>query len=181
MDNKILNEITSIKKMMGLISEATKFVIFDGGYGIEQNNFDDFISKAQQAGETPFLFGNHIFKLNSYGENNDESKNIAPGIHNLQWGVSKPTYTSTGGYPYIASETDFGQPTITTRKGGSGLEFIASPQNGKFYLNKYETSEEAFNEFKSSLGQLTPESKQDVLNMYGENLKKKFGELVNTL
>jgi hypothetical protein len=182
MDNKILNEITSIKKMMGLISEATKFAKFDGGYGIEQNNFDAFISKAKQAKETPFLFGNHIFKLNSYGENN-ESKDIASGIHNLQWGVSKPIYTSTGGYPHIAvTDTDGGQPTITTRKGSSGFEFSAYPQNANFYSPEFKDAKVAFDNFKDNLNRLTPDSKQDVLNMYGEKLKEKFGEeLVNTL
>lgn len=168
--------------MMGLISEATEFAKFDGGYGIEQNNFDTFISKAQQAKETPFLFGNHIFKLNSYGENN-ESKNIAPGIHNLQWLVSKPIYTSAGSYPHISvADTDGGRPTVTTRKGGRGLEFTAFPQNANFYSPVFENSKDAFENFKHNLNQLTPESKQDVLNMYGEKLKEKFGEeLVNTL
>lgn len=180
MDNIILNEITSIKKMMGLITEATEFSKFDGGYGIEKNNFDTFITVAQKAKETPFFFGNHIFKLESYGENND-SKNIAPGIHNLRWYVGKPTYSNPGGYPHIAAAGNY-DARITTRKGGRGLEFTASPQNVNFDSPEFENSKEAFVVFKHNLKQLTSDSRQKVLDMYGEKLKEKFGEeSVNTL
>jgi len=181
---KLMNEKFQqmVNKQLGQVDlyENIKYSKFDADFGLDNGNFNNFLSVASQNKETPFFFNGYIFKLKNYGENNEE-KDIAGDIHNLKWNVYKPLY-SKDGYPYISdSESDtYGGVYVVIRKDMNGLNVETYPDNPSWFRINFEHNKKsAFDSFKNALSTIS--NKEEVIKLFGNKISERFGELSNSL
>lgn len=180
---KIFNEKFNklVNKKLGQVDlyENTKYKNFDADFGLDSGNFNNFLSVASQNKETPFVFNGHIFKLDSYGENNEE-KAITGDKHNLKWNVFKPIYTEDG-YPYISRYTnDGGEVYVVIRKDQNGTNVVTYPDNVTWNRNNFNNQKKnAFEYFKQMLSTIS--NKEEVIKLFGDKISDRFGDLANSL
>ena len=170
MNNNILNEIKTIKKMMGLIVEQTKLKI-GTGYGINPQNWNQFVEKAKISKDRPFYFMGYVFKLRRFGD--DETVMT----HGTEWVVSYKlgTYTdkNAGGQNFPGFVAPLPEPVI---KIGTNEVVMNFPEKDvKFNEGATFTKINAFDMFKNVLDSLSPSDKQEIIKFYGERINT-FGE-----
>ena len=180
---KLMNEKFQqmVNKQLGQVDlyENIKYSKFDADFGLDNGNFNNFLSVASQNKETPFVFNGYIFKLQNYGENNEE-KDIAGDIHKLKWNVYKPLY-SKDGYPYISKFDKGGlTPYVVIRRDMNGPNVTTYPDNPSWYRNNFENNKKnAFENFKQALSTIS--NKEEVIKLFGNKVSEIFGELSNSL
>jgi len=168
-----------------VISEATFNFTQGEGYGINKSNVNEFLNIASKFKNRSFFYNGFIFRLASYGENND-SKQINPSqpAHGLKWDISKPVI-SLDGYPMISYNSDDGYPaSLRFRRGHRGLEASLYPKESGFSWERNSFRDNpgfkgknipkiAAEVFAEELKEIA--NKQKLLQFYGSNLDK-FGE-----
>lgn len=168
MNNNILNEIKTIKKMMGLIVEQTKLKI-GTGYGINPQNWNQFVEKAKISKDKPFYFMGYVFKLRRFGDDGTVM------IHGTEWDVlyKLGTYTdkNAGGQNFPGFLSTLQTPAIMIR---TGVDIYPPEKDVKFNYGAV-TKIDAFNMFKNILDSLSPSDKQEIIKFYGEKINT-FGE-----
>lgn len=178
MNKKILNEIASIKKMMGLITESFTFTN-TSEWGINKENANQFIEKATQNGKDAFMFNGIIYQLKSLGENNPQSFSF--DNENMVFNVGILTYGGTNGYPIIVLPGERNVQLESFPGGNEKVKIVrvigdyAKPNDFK---TKVSADSQGYNlkkaqeEYTRKINQVNNTLKNEINSFFGENLSK---------
>jgi len=189
MTNNILNEIKTIKKMMGLIVEQSQRNLdftSTTPWGLTSENSNNFIKIATTSGNNPFMFNGVIYKLKQLSEpaQSENYKTVSFNNENMIYNIGLLSYTQEG-LPIIILPDSSGT-FFETLVGGQGSKIVIqgnydTPLNlKKAYANtfsNYKTTQEKTNAgkkmFEDALTQLGS-IRNDIKEYYGNKLKEKY-------
>lgn len=189
MNNNILNEIKTIKKMMGLIVEQSQTNLdftSTTPWGLTSENSNDFIKIATTSGNNPFMFNGVIYKLKQLSEpaESEKYKTVSFNNENMIYNIGLLSYTQEG-LPIIIKPDISGTFLNTLPKGGGSEIVIQGGNNTPLDLKKefansfshYETTEEKIKVgkklFEDSLAEMSS-IRNDIKQYYGNKLKERY-------
>lgn len=171
MNKKFLNEVNTIKKMMGLLTESVTFTNTES-WGLNQKNANQFIQKATDNRTDAFMFNGVIYKLQSMGENSPSS--ISFENENMKFRIGLLMYSN--GYPYII-DPDVSETYLETFPGGNKTVTIMGTYNTPDSLRKRFSKtatdlKKAQDLFTGTLKKFPSTLQEEIKNSFGENLSR---------
>ena len=191
MNNNILNEIKTIKKMMGLILEQSQTNLdftSTTPWGLTSENSNNFIKIATTSGNNPFMFNGVIYKLEQLSDPavSEKHKTVSFNNENMVYNIGLLSYTQDA-LPIIIKpdiSNAFFETFPNGAKGGSDI-VIKGGYNTPNDLKKefansfsrYKTTEEktkvAKKNFEDSLAEMSS-IRNDIKQYYGDKLKERY-------
>lgn len=170
MNKKMLNEVNTIRKMMGLLTESVTFTNTES-WGLNQKNANQFIQKATDNRTDAFMFNGVIYKLQSMGENSPSS--ISFENENMVFRIGLLMYSN--GYPYII-DPDMSETYLETMPGGNKTVTIKGydtpdslRQRHSSQVKDLKTAQELFT---NTLKKFPSTLQEEIKNSFGENLSR---------
>jgi len=172
MNKNILNEVNTIKKMMGIITESVTFTNTQP-WGLTEQNANEFIQKATDSRTDAFMFNGVIYKLQSMGENSPSS--ISFENENMKYRVGLLMYSNI--YPFII-DPDVSGTIMETFPDSSkpAVSFTGERDTPdvlrKYFSNSVKDLKTAQQKFTDTLKKFPLTLQEEIKNHFGENLSR---------